>query len=41
MTLFMVQSGQDGAQAMYDANGVLVSYKGCLSGECTEMNLGQ
>jgi hypothetical protein len=41
MTLFAVQSGQDSAQAMYDANGVLVSYKGCLSGECTEMNLGQ
>jgi hypothetical protein len=41
ITLFVVQSGQDGAQATYDANGVLVSYKGCLSGECTEMNLGQ
>jgi hypothetical protein len=41
MTLFAVQSGQDGAQAMYDTKGLLVSYQGCISGECTEMNLGQ
>jgi hypothetical protein len=41
LTLFSLQSGQDGAQAMYDANGVLVSYRGCISGECTEMRLGQ
>jgi hypothetical protein len=41
LTSFVVQSGQDSARAMYDANGVLLSYQGCISGECTEMNLGQ